>query len=228
MRLVSIVGDSISTFEGYNPQGYAVFYNKEMQRLNGLTSVEDTWWTIVTQALHASVCVNNSYSGSKVSGITFPAGECIERISNLRVKGNNPDYGLVYLGFNDFGNGVQVRRKRWFKFNKNPNSFEDAYDNMLKTIKSYYPGARVVCGTLLRTKIKDDINWEFPEKFAGFELKEYNDVIRRITKKNSCLLADIALSNENCETLDGSHPTVKGHATLAGAWIDCLSELDLL
>ena len=35
MRLVSIVGDSISTFEGFNPPGYAVFYDKEMIEQNG-------------------------------------------------------------------------------------------------------------------------------------------------------------------------------------------------
>ena len=75
MRMVSIVGDSVSTFEGYNPQGYAVFYDREMQVRNELNSVYDTWWAKVNQALHAFLCVNNSYSGSKVSGKVFPAGE---------------------------------------------------------------------------------------------------------------------------------------------------------
>ena len=58
MRLVSIVGDSISTFEGFNPPGYAVFYDKEMIERNGLRTVYDTWWAKVNQALHAFLCVN--------------------------------------------------------------------------------------------------------------------------------------------------------------------------
>ena len=59
MILVSIIGDSISTFEHYNPPDYAVFYDKEKQALNGMTSVYDTWWAKVNQALHANLCVNN-------------------------------------------------------------------------------------------------------------------------------------------------------------------------
>ena len=35
MKSVSILGDSISTFEGCNPHGYAVFYDKEMQKIRG-------------------------------------------------------------------------------------------------------------------------------------------------------------------------------------------------
>ena len=53
MRLVSIIGDSISTYEGYNPSGYAVFYDQEMCARNGLKSVYDTWWAKVNQFLHA-------------------------------------------------------------------------------------------------------------------------------------------------------------------------------
>ena len=64
---VSIVGDSISTYEGYNPDRYKVFYNRTMQMANGLNSVYDTWWAKVNQSLHAYLCVNNSYSGSKVT-----------------------------------------------------------------------------------------------------------------------------------------------------------------
>ena len=53
MKLVSILGDSISTFEGYNPLGYSVFYDQEMQNKNGLKTVYDTWWAKVNQALGA-------------------------------------------------------------------------------------------------------------------------------------------------------------------------------
>lgn len=70
--IISIMGDSISTFESFNPDGYCVFYDEQMQYINGLTLVNDTWWAQVIQALHGELCVNNSYSGSKVSGEGFP------------------------------------------------------------------------------------------------------------------------------------------------------------
>lgn len=229
MRMVSIVGDSVSTFEGYNPQGYAVFYDREMQARNELNSVYDTWWAKVNQALHAFLCVNNSYSGSKVSGKVFPAGESKERLSNLRTTEYVPDIILVYLGFNDFGNGIEVRRPRRL-FHKDHKScyFDVAYDNMIRTIRSYYPNAVVVCGTLMRTKMKGNDRWLFPEKFAGVTLEAYNDAIRKTARKNRCILADIALTGERYETLDGSHPTANGHATLANAWIRCLEEAGMI
>ncbi len=31
-RYVSIMGDSISTYSGYNPQGYSVFYDENNQK----------------------------------------------------------------------------------------------------------------------------------------------------------------------------------------------------
>ena len=89
--LVSFLGDSISTYSGFNPKGYAVFYDEEMQRCNGLNSVYDTWWAKVNLALHAYLCVNNSYSGSRVSGVEFPAGCCSERIMHL----HTPKYKLT-------------------------------------------------------------------------------------------------------------------------------------
>ena len=229
MRMVSIVGDSVSTFEGYNPQGYAVFYDREMQARNELNSVYDTWWAKVNQALHAFLCVNNSYSGSKVSGKVFPAGESKERLSNLRTTEYVPDIILVYLGFNDFGNGIEVRRpKRWFRKDFSSDYFEEAYDNMIRTIRSYYPNAVIVCGTLMRTKMKGNDRWLFPEKFAGVAFEEYNDAIRKTARKNRCILADIALTGERYETLDGSHPTANGHVTLANAWIRCLEEAGMI
>ena len=36
--MISIMGDSISTFESFNPDGYCVFYDAQMQYVNGLTS----------------------------------------------------------------------------------------------------------------------------------------------------------------------------------------------
>ena len=106
--LVSILGDSISTYDGYNPKGYAVYYDEYMQMRNGLQSVYDTWWAKVNQALGAFLCVNDSYSGCMVSGVDFPAGCSQERIMNLRTSEYMPDLILIYMGINDFGNGVPI------------------------------------------------------------------------------------------------------------------------
>ena len=229
MRFVSIVGDSISTYEGYNPQGYSVYYNEEMQKKNGLKSVYDTWWAKVNQALYGLLCVNNSYSGSKVSGEKFPAAISEQRMNTLKAKEYSPDYILVYIGFNDFANGVPISMNpSKNSLNINYSTFEEAYDIMLQKIISRNPMTKIICGTIMRTEIRGRNNWSFPEYYAGIGLEEYNDVIRRITKKNKCIVADVSSLDMMYETLDGSHPTANGHRTIADAWIKCLADLNLL
>ena len=76
---VSILGDSISTYQGYGLPGYAVYYQDYYRQVNELTSVYDTWWAKVNQSLHAYICVDNAYSGSKVTGTAFPCACSPER-----------------------------------------------------------------------------------------------------------------------------------------------------
>ena len=81
---VSIMGDSISTYMGFNPKGYAVYYDENYQTQTHLTDVSLTWWHRVITNLGGTLCVNNSYSGSMVSGGKFPSGSSAERIEGPR------------------------------------------------------------------------------------------------------------------------------------------------
>lgn len=216
MRFVSIVGDSISTYPGYVPQGYAVFYDTAMQQKNGLTSVYDIWWAKVNQALCAYLCVNNSFSGSKVSGEAFPAACSAKRTGYLHTASATPDLILLYIGFNDFGNRVPVE------------IFGDSYRRMLSQIKANYPAATIVCATLARSFLAGQPGWEFPECYAGIAYESYNQSIRQACEAQGCLLADLAADNISYETLDGTHPTGDGHLTLYQLWIHWLAKLGLL
>ena len=226
MRLVSILGDSISTFEGYNPPGYSVFYDKNTQLRNGLNSVYDTWWTKVNQALKAYLCVNNSYSGSRVTGMGFPSAYCDEQLLHLSTEQYSPEIILVYMGVNDFGSGVRIKRDSFLK--KDYLSFEYAYGIMISRMNQLYPNTKIICGTLMRSKIKNREDWEFPEGVAGVNFEAYNDVIRRMYKKRHCFIADLDDLALKYETLDGTHPTAAGHKTIAEAWSACLTNLGLI
>lgn len=229
MKMVSVIGDSISTYSGYNPEGYAVFYDYNMQQKNGLSSVYDTWWAKVNQALRAYICVNNSYSGSKVTGLTFPAATSAQRTGALHTQQYSPDIILIYIGFNDFGSGVPIQKNGFFhQRGQDLSCFADAYSALLSRVKVYYPNAKVVCGTLMRTRLAGEDGWQFPEHFAGTAFEAYNQAIRAVCKKQNCYLADIAALNMRYETLDGTHPTQNGHTTLYKAWVMCLSELGFL
>lgn len=90
-----IIGDSYSTFEGYIPEGYAVYYDKaETRPGTGVRSVEDTWWHIFSREAGMEIIENNSWSGSTVC-YTGRGGDCSRDSSFI--------YRLRCLCDSDFG-----------------------------------------------------------------------------------------------------------------------------
>lgn len=77
MKMVSLIGDSISTYSGYNPEGYSVFYDYHLQQKNGLSSIYDTWWAKVNQTFCAYICVTNSDSVETGSLVSFLLDLCM-------------------------------------------------------------------------------------------------------------------------------------------------------
>ena len=221
--MISILGDSVSTLEAYNPQGYRVFYDTYKQYENEIRFHTDTWWGKVIQALNGDLCINNSYSGSKVTGGVFPSASSVIRCNSLHTPLNYPDIILINIGDNDFGNGVPISHHR-LSSSKDLSCFTDAYEVMLDSITHNYPDAAIVYATLVRSYIKDS-NWNFPESFAGVPLEEYNQAIRKLKKRKNCYLADIGANDFRYETLDGSHPTKLGHQQFADIWIRHLKQL---
>lgn len=126
-KIVSILGDSISTFEGTMPDGYAVFYP-----FGSVTSSNDLWWSIYINSVNAKLGVNGSWSGSKVSGSDDSAGQSDRRINDLGNEGT-PSIIIVYLGTNDLWTGVSQ------------SEFGSAYETMLNKIKNKYPKSKVYC-----------------------------------------------------------------------------------
>lgn len=222
IKFVSILGDSISTYSGYNPIGYKVFYDEYNCSKNNMTSVYDTWWAKVNQFLNAYICVNNSYSGSKVTGDKFPSGNCDQRTSGLHTEQYIPDMILIYWGFNDFGNGVHITKDK-----SENHSFFTSYYNMLQKVKMNYPKSRIICGTLMESYMKDDNSWIFPHMWAGISIYEYNAAIKIAAEIAGIEIADLASQKLCYETLDGAHPTKEGHITLAKAWISCFGKLGI-
>lgn len=51
---ISILGDSISTYAGYNPPCYPVYYKDDKAYENDIVSVNDTWWKQVIDAVGGS------------------------------------------------------------------------------------------------------------------------------------------------------------------------------
>ena len=219
---ISILGDSISTYQGYNPVGYSVFYNEEMQKKNGLESVNDTWWKQLINYYNFDLCSNNSYSGSQVSKKYKHSTNNIERIKLLKGNNEDPDIVLIYIGCNDYIRGTKIKHNNLFSHDIN--YFYDAYDEMLKNIKKLFPNTKIVCGTLMKSYILDYDKFIFPENYCGIPFEEYNNTIKDLANKNNCFIADLNNQGLRYDTHDGTHPTKLGHMEMCRAWVRCLAK----
>lgn len=63
---VMIFGDSYSTFKGYIPEGYAVYYSGNRETPPDVTDVTKTWWHQVISETGSTLVQNNSWSGSTI------------------------------------------------------------------------------------------------------------------------------------------------------------------
>ena len=214
---VSIIGDSISTYEGYNPAGYAVYYDEERIYLYQMQGAGDTWWMQVIEALDGELCVNNSYSGSYVMG-RHPSSACsIERCSALH-DNEKPNLILVYMGTNDRGFCSDLG----YDEPDNTLKFYGAYRTMVSNVKQNYPQAQVVCATLMNAKVEGE---ELPSDAYLKIAENYNDAIRRAATEEGALVADLAAFGELYDTVDYCHPTKEGHKLMSSLWLKCLRKL---
>ena len=56
-----IFGDSYSTFWGYIPEGYAVYYTPTRE-IPDVNRVEDTWWHMLTTELEGNIPTSHTFS----------------------------------------------------------------------------------------------------------------------------------------------------------------------
>ena len=226
-KYFSIFGDSISTLEGCNPVGYSVFYTGLNCKRARVYTVEDTWWGQVIQQLGGQLLVNNAWSGSRVSQTPgreglFPAGCSDERTSSLHTGTAAPDVIIVYLGINDYIGGCGGRSLTRSLFCSDMHYFGDAYFAMLEKLTRHYPQAEIWCCTLAPSSIAAYPEFVFPAEYEGRSAERFNDEIRAAACHFGCRLLDLYAAQTPYDSIDGTHPTRAGMATLARIMLDCI------
>ena len=63
---IFIMGDSYSTYKGYNPEGYHVYYSDERTAAPVVSGAEKTWWKIFEKENNLNIVLNDSFSGSTI------------------------------------------------------------------------------------------------------------------------------------------------------------------
>lgn len=207
-KKISILGDSISTFAGYTPEG-AVFYDSYVQWETDVKTVEDTWWMQVIHSIGGELGVNDSLAGSMVSGNLSTSAMADERIIKLGENGV-PDIILVSAGCNDWGFCVL------------PEEFEECYHIMLQRIKRRYPHTDIWCATLPEGKQPEGAS--FFNIDSTISKRVYSDIVRKAATKAEVFVADLEECQKEYETIDGIHPDKKGMKTLADMWIAAMKQ----
>lgn len=143
---ISIIGDSISSFEGWTPSGYINYYPKEYY---GVTSVNDTWWHKVIGSYSATLEVNASFSGGAategvVSEIARP--DFYVRANTQTI--GQPEIVFVALGTNDslyrrtIGDAYHYDESIE---NLSESEFCDAYIKGIKALQTISSIKKIVC-----------------------------------------------------------------------------------
>ena len=224
-KLFSIMGDSVSTLEGYNGPRNAVFYEGEKKFEANVFMPEDTWWGQVIAALGGELLVNESFSGSTVikprtAEVTWCACGDL-RTSSLDRAGALPDVIIVAMGINDWGCGARPEPNQ-YSSQGDLSIFSVAYGTMLEKLQRNYPQAEIWCCTLPTGTLRGVKEFEFPCYCHGRHIDAFSDVIRALAPKYGCRLLDIYRIGEPYDTIDGFHPNADGMKTLSAAVLSAL------
>lgn len=224
-KKVSVCGDSISTFTGYIPENYSVFYPEYGE----VQSVEETWWMQVIGRTGMELCRNASYSGSTVSGQSQDNHEGAYACGNQRVadlastEGSWPDVIIILMGTNDLIDGIPLGSYDGVSPVEEGyiQNFSEAYGLMLDKMHRWYPDAEIYCCTIAEVSRWDEEGETFPfQNEHGLTAKNYNDCIKAVAHAKGDAVIDVygcGITYENAKeyTSDGTHPNAAGAALIA-------------
>ena len=210
-KIISILGDSISTFKDYLPEGNATYYPQ-----NTVQTVADTWWMQLITELNANLGVNESWSGSYVSETAGNklAMASVERIQNLGSNGT-PDVILFFGGTNDIAfkrplgsfdpvsapDQADLTATSW-------ESLADAYVAAILRMQHYYPEAKII-------SILPTINKTY---YNNATLEQHNAVLRAICVHYGVEYVDLVAAGFTTAMLgDATHPNAMGMDFITGA-----------
>ena len=156
--VVSILGDSYSTFEGYIPAGNASWYaTVPWENRTDVVNVRQTWWWQLINEGGYILGVNDSYSGATISYTGYNGDDYSDRSFLTRLPHlGSPDLLLIFGGTNDSWTGGPLGEYVYDNFTRGHlYEFRPALAKLLTEAQNRYPGTRIVF--IVNTELKDEI-----------------------------------------------------------------------
>ncbi len=157
--VVAILGDSYSTFEGFVPEGHAVWYKKPANLDHtDVAKVEQTWWWQVVMDGGYKLGIVNSYSGATVCNTGYKGVDYTDRSFLTRAtKLGNPDIILICGATNDSWANSPIGDYKYADWTGTDlYSFRPAMAKMLNDMQEHYPNVDIYF--ILNSELKDEIN----------------------------------------------------------------------
>ena len=217
-KYISVLGDSISSFDGYsNNTSYntTLAQNEPCYSTTAtnciVTDVNETWWMQAINKTGAKLLVNNSWAGDELNSSASP-GQGLVRAAQLHCdtgvnSGTKPDIIAAYIGTNDI------------RSMEGTSKFTNDYTSLIDILTTEYPNAEIFLFTAL------------PIDFAQINVDSYNDVIRNLVKNsnNSKLhLVDlykntgITTENQTTYQFDKLHPNLEGMDRITDVFVNAM------
>ncbi|MDO4823784.1 MAG: SGNH/GDSL hydrolase family protein [Bacteroidales bacterium] len=157
-KKVSILGDSYSTFQGANPEGYAPFYPNDR---NDVKEVAQTWWDLYIKSKGYQLEKNDSWGGTTICNTGYGRMDSSKSSFNARIdRLGNPDIIFVFGGTNDAWANSPIGDYQYSKWTKDDcKSFRPALACLLKNLKKQYRKAKIYA--ILNSELKEEINESF-------------------------------------------------------------------
>jgi len=211
-KIVSFLGDSLTTFAGYIPSANRARYPED----DLLQVVDDTWWKRIVNQFGFRLGINESWAGSRISwdGTTESADigankhiASVARISNLKNSGN-PDVIVVWGGTNDIAGAVTLgtfsSSTATYTLSNTVDTYANACRTMFYRLMTSYPRARIYCVLPC-----------YSTMYTSSSLDTYNNMLRDICDFFKVTYIDLRLlpigQNRYMKILpDGTHPNAIG------------------
>ena len=209
-KRVSLLGDSITTYQGYTSYPSNYEYPKPASYPD-FTSVTQTWWyqLIYNKMSNATLEVNSSYTGTQIQDHAsqgHPGYGFLQRYVDL----GNPDIILINGGTNDISRDLPLGSLDFSIATEDLDTYQfaQAYDKLIRLITARYPSATVL--VVMGDRYFDGA------KSNGAPAAE---IVREICSHYSIPYAEVdyGANRSTCRYEDGTnvHPTPDGMTAMA-------------
>ncbi len=168
---ILIIGDSYSTFKGYNPEGYAYWYPQGGSGGSDtdVKDVCDTWWHKLIKETDSKLILNDSFSGSTICSTereSMPNTHFNLRVDKMIRGGffgeNKIDTIFVFGGTNDSWIDSPIGEIKYDEITEDDiKAVLPAFAALLSKLRTASPTSRII--PLINCDIKDEVRVGFEE-----------------------------------------------------------------